>query len=214
MARIIPLDNDEHHRVQALLAWYVNGTLGPAEGQRVQTHLAQCPRCQADARWHERLRRCVPTSGPASAADVDRGWAALRAQLGPAGAPMKRRAAPAIAWLKARWVPLALGFQGALVVVLVLALVWPGVPRPDAEFRALGASPSAPAANALIVFRPGATEAEIRRALRAGGARLVGGPTVTDAYLLQLPALSAGAMQRMRADSAVLRVESLEGEAR
>jgi hypothetical protein len=70
---------------------------------------------------------------------------------------------------------------------------------------------SAPA-NALVVFRPDATEADIRAALRAGDARLVGGPTVTDAYLLRIPDLGAAPLARLRAQRAVARVESLEGE--
>ena len=52
----------------------------------------------------------------------------------------------------------------------------------------------------------------MRRALRAADARVVGGPTVTDAYLLRIPSLDADALARLRAEPAVARVESLEGE--
>ena len=212
MARIIQLETDEHQAVQSLLPWYGNGTLEEAELDRVRSHLAQCARCQADAAWQEGLRASCPAEEPASHADVDRQWAALSRRLGSAATAAPRRPSAAMGWLRARWLPLAIGFQG--VIVLALALAWLGAPQREEPFRALGAAPVAITANVLVVFRPSATEADIRRALRANRAQLVAGPTVTDAYLLHLSALSPDALSRLRADSAVLRVESLEGDAR
>jgi hypothetical protein len=205
-ARILRLDSDEHRAVQALLPWYANATLDEAERARVDAHLGECARCQADVEFQRHLRASPVASPPA---DVDRGWVALRARLDapPAGA---RLPPPRAGWLTLRWLPLALGLQAAFV--LVLATAWLALPR-QAEYRTLGAGPGAPGANALVVFRPDATEAEIRAALRAGDARLVGGPTVTDAYLLRIPDLGAASLTRLRAQPAVARVESLEGEA-
>ena len=60
-----------------------------------------------------------------------------------------------------------------------------------------------------MIFRPEATEAQIRAALRASDARLVGGPTVTDAYLVQLAGPVPQALGRLRAQPGVARVESL-----
>ncbi|HWP10481.1 MAG TPA: hypothetical protein VNN06_01570, partial [Ramlibacter sp.] len=114
-------------------------------------------------------------------------------------------------WLRARWLPLAIGLQAA--IVLTLALAWWIAPQRDEPYRALGAAPAV-TANVLVVFRPTATETDIRRALRAHRAQLVGGPTATDAYLLRLSSLSPEAISRLRADGTVLRVESLEGDAR
>jgi len=68
-------------------------------------------------------------------------------------------------------------------------------------------------ANAIVVFRNDATQAETSAALRAAGARIVGGPTAADAYLLQLPEPAAPALARLRAERAVARVEALQGEA-
>jgi hypothetical protein len=65
-----------------------------------------------------------------------------------------------------------------------------------------------------VRFRPEATEQEMRRVLRDSEARLVYGPTATDAYLLAVPAgLETAAVQRLRKESAVLLVESLDGRA-
>ena len=204
-ARVLHLDSDEHGAVQAVLPWYANGTLDAAERAEVEAHLGDCPRCRADLEFQRQLR--ATPMAEALPGEVDRGWLALRARLDAPTAgtgrpvpPRERRSAP-------RWWPLALGLQAAFVAVLMLAGAWLFLPRPDA-YRTLGAAAPAQAANALVVFRPEATEAEMRRALRAADARVVGGPTVTDAYLLHLPAAS---LARLRAEAVVARVESLEG---
>lgn len=212
MARVFQLDTDEHQGVQSLLPWYINGTLQDVELARVRSHLAQCALCQADAAWQDELRSCLPAAEPVSNADADRHWAALSQRLGATDARASRPASAVTNWLRSRWLPFAIGMQG--VIVAALAFVWLAAPPRDDAFRALGAAPNAVSANVLVVFRPTATESDIRRVLRANRAQLVGGPTVTDAYLLHLSALSAESLSRLRADGTVLRVESLEGDPR
>ncbi len=212
MARVFQLDTEEHQAVQALLPWYVNGTLRDEELALAQSHLAQCPRCQADAVWQDALRTAPPATQPAAQAEVDRQWTALSQRLATTARPPGPRWPQLLGdWLRSRWMPLALGLQG-VTMVAALTLAWWVTPRDDL-YRGLGAS-NAPAANALVVFRSTASEADIRNALRANRAQLVGGPTATDAYLLHLSPLSTEALSRLRADRAVLRVESLESETR
>ena len=208
-ARVLHLDSDEHGAVQGVLPWYANGTLDAAERAEVEAHLGACARCRADLEFQRQLRATPATETAPGAAD--RGWLALRARLESPAAdstpPLpggERRRAP-------RWWPLALGMQALFVAMLMLASAWLFLPRPDA-YRTLGAGTAPPAANVLVVFRPDATETAMRRALRAADARVVGGPTVTDAWLLRIPALGADSLARLRADPAVARVESLEGE--
>jgi len=63
-------------------------------------------------------------------------------------------------------------------------------------------------------FTKGAADAppQIRAALRAGDAHLVGGPTVSDAYLLQLRTHNQATLSTLRSQPGVARVESLEAE--
>ena len=105
---------------------------------------------------------------------------------------------------------LAMAVQVSVTIVLAIALVstLPGA----GSYRALGAAPVAAEPNALVVFRADATTAEMSAALHAASARIVGGPTVTDAYLLRLLDVSPGALARMRAQPGVLSVESMQGE--
>ena len=214
MARVIQLDTDEHQTVQALLPWYVNGTLDDTEAARVHSHLAECARCQADAAWQQRLRPpALVTDDLVAPADVNRDWALLARRL-PVARPAPARRAQALLgkWLAARWFPLAVGVQGVLVLALSFAWFW--APPREEPFRALGAAPPTLSANVLVVFRPSVSEADIRRVLRANRAQLVGGPTATDAYLLNVNPLSRDKLDRLRGDTAVLRVESLEGDPR
>jgi anti-sigma factor RsiW len=210
MGRVVPLHGDEHEHVQSLLPWYANRTLDADEAEHVRVHLAGCPQCTAELAWQERLRTAAPSAPPAAMkAEVDRQWAALSQRLERPAA-----ARPAVAkrdWLSARWWPLALGVQSALVAAL--ALVWVLLPAHDEPYRALGGAPAATTANVLVVFRPNATEADIRRALRANRAQVVAGPTVTDAYLLRMDPLTSQTLARLRGDATIVRVESLEAQA-
>jgi anti-sigma factor RsiW len=209
------LGGDEHDIVQLLLPWYDTGRLDAADAARVAVHLGTCARCQADVAWQRRLRGALSDAAPARdadarAADVDRGWAALRDRLdldsaAARPAPVRLRTpsrAVAVWW---RWL---LAAQSAVIVGLA-ALVVVMLPRDDA-YRALGSASRAVDASIVVVFRPDANEAQIRQALRDSEARLVDGPTVTGAYLLAVvPAQHTAALDRLRREAAVLRVESL-----
>lgn len=213
--RILRLGGDEHDIVQLLLPWYDSGRLDAAEAARVAAHLGTCSRCQADVAWQRQLRGALSSAesargADAPAADVDRGWAALRDRLDldrstarRAPPPPRKPSRTATAWW--RWL---LAAQSAVIVGLAV-LVVVMLPRDDA-YRALGSANRAADASIVVVFRPDANEAQIRQALRDSEARLVDGPTVTGAYLLAVaPARHTAAIDRLRHEAAVLRVESL-----
>ena len=226
-ADVLPIDGAEHQAVQLLLPWHGNAMLSASEAVRVEAHVAGCARCQADLAWQARLRMASSTSTSASfdaapahapSASFDRRWMALRAKLGvdeamPASTPQldrpdrSSRRTVSFGW----W--FALAAQAGLVACFVMAASWQLLPARVEPYRALGAGVASTAANAIIVFRADATEAQIRAALRAGDARLVGGPTVSDAYLLHLRTTDQTTLARLRAQAGVVRVESLEAEA-
>ena len=216
-ADVLPIDGAEHQAVQLLLPWHGNAMLSESEAARVEAHVAGCARCQADLAWQARLRlaSASASSGAAPAqsppAEFDRRWMALRAKLGvDETAPRPRspsRRGPSFGW------SFVLAAQAGLIVSLVLAVSWPLLSARVEPYRGLGAATSSAAANAIIVFRADSTEAQIRAALRAGDARLVGGPTVSDAYLLHLRTTDQATLTTLRAQAGVVRVESLEAEA-
>jgi len=215
--QILRLGGDEHDIVQLLLPWYDSGHLDPVEVARVQAHLGGCARCQADIAWQRRVGEIAGAEAGASddAPDVDRGWAALRAQVlaqqGPRVVPAARSTQPVRRWPSFGWRWLV-ALQSTVIVGLAGLVIVLLVPRVD-NYRALGQPAQAGAASIVVVFRPEASEVQIRQALRDSDARLVDGPTVTGAYLLSVaPERHAHALARLRAAGSVLRVDSLAAE--
>jgi len=215
--RVVQLGTDLHQKVQALLPWYVGATLDEEERAHVEAHIAECPRCQAELAWEREVQAAYAQSTPATSSDAAQGFALLRERIAADASPPQDRGL--LARLKAHWREIPAwtrwAVAGQCVVVVALSSVLVITLAPDAGFRTLGGPPGAAAGGNLIVrFRPEATEQEMRRVLRESEARLVYGPTATDAYLLAVPAgLESEAVKRLRNERAVLLVESLNGKA-
>ena len=214
--QILHLEPDPHVAVQRLLPWYLTGRLDTDEHDAVEAHLAQCPECRAELETERQWQLLQPGQG--APLDVEDGWARMRARLGgdvaappvarPAAPPRRRGGLPPV-WqrLPAR----AWAAPAMLSVALVVAIGWTLRPLPAAgDYHALSA-PVEAGATAVVRFRPDATEAQIRRGLKDSGARLVDGPTVSDAYVVRLPREHyAAALDKLRRQPGVALVEALE----
>jgi hypothetical protein len=197
----------EHRRAQRLLPWLLAGTLEGTELGLVQAHLQRCGACQADLAWQRRLRAAAPP--PDGRPDPDRALAQLLPRLGPqpARASLPERLRNAIAANDAAWLRWTAAAQLAAIAVLGLMLA-----RGDGDpaYRALGA-PAQAEGKLVVMFRPDTPEHELRRIVQSSGARLADGPTVTDAYVLALPAAAAPvALARLRAEPAVTLAQPLQ----
>jgi hypothetical protein len=218
----------EHLALQELLPWYASGALGEAEAGRVQQHLRDCAACREDLAWQRKL---LETEGPAPAGlDPERALARLLPRLEPLPSPANatpagtagmpapvaaavRSPAPGLgqrlrAWLGADgWRGWALGAQFAVIAVLASMLLWPrGEP---AAYQALGRGAAA-TPDLLVVFKPAARLDEVQRLLQAHSAQIIGGPTVTGAYMLEVEhSRQARLLEALRADPAVELAESL-----
>jgi anti-sigma factor RsiW len=208
MARIIPLPVNRHQDVQALLPWYVMNRLDPADRAKVEAHLAECSECRADADLERRLDAEVA----GLSLDTELGWARMRRRIA-AGDPRrigwKRRGALIGRALRR---PRVLGWALAAQVALVLcaSALLLSEARP-ARYLALGEPRPARHGDAILQFRPQASEAQLRRALRAEGARIVDGPTSADAYVVQIPSpFRDAALARLRRDPNVLLAEPID----
>lgn len=210
---VVALERDPHAAALALLPWYGRGQLDDDEMREVQAHLQGCPACRAESEAEQTLqalrRLPPPATALGAAGDVEAGLARLRARIGErtAAAPRPARLVGAPRWLG--WV---LGLQGGTIAVMLLLLI---APRPDVPAYRVLAAPLPSSAQALVMFRPAASERQIREALQASGATLVGGPTESRAYVLQLPREGRQeALLRLRRQPIVTLVESLQAEAR
>jgi len=214
--QILHLEPDPHVATQRLLPWYLTGRLATDEHDAVEAHLAQCPECRAELETERQWQLLQPGQG--AQVDVEDGWARMRARLGgnalpqptPRPAPTPRRRD----WLPPTWQRLparAWAAPALLSVALVVAIGVTLRPVPlVGEYHAL-AAPVEAGATAVVRFRPDATEAQIRHGLKDSEARLVDGPTVSDAYVVRLPRDHyAAALDKLRKEPGVALVEALE----
>jgi anti-sigma factor RsiW len=211
-----------HPEAQDALPWLANGTLEGTELERVQAHVETCADCRADLALLRTLRAAGP--GPSLDVDPERALARLMPRLdaapveddvpAPCAVPetsgllqrwRNRLAANDRTWLRA-----AVAAQFCAIAVLGALLARPSA-HPDAadSYRVLGAAGANGMARIVVTFRPDTPEAELRRIVRGSGARIVGGPTVTDAWLVGADGRLDPVLARLRAEPAVTLAEPL-----
>jgi len=110
----------------------------------------------------------------------------------------------------ARWLRVAVGLQCCAIAVLAVLLARPsdGTDAHTDAYHVLGAAAAAQS-QLIVMFKPDTPERELRRIVLDSGARIVGGPTATGAWVLgtgQAPAAVAG---RLRGQAAVTLAEPL-----
>ena len=209
MGNIVTLTGAEHLETQSLLPWYVSRRLDASECMRVETHLAECSDCRADAVAERRLA----SEWASLPMDTEANWLHLRELVirddaDRAGSTMFSRLAGRVRQAVTRrpgwftgmgWVLAAA--QGIVLVAIGLAL---HTPTPTAAYHTLGAASAAPAGNVLVIFDPDINERRFRDALTANHARIIDGPTASGVYVLHVPAGERAAiLARMAARSDV-----------
>lgn len=201
-------DHDQsHHEAQAALPWLANGTLAGAELARVEAHVHDCSTCRADLALLHTVR--AAGAEPPPGLDVDRALARLLPQLDeapPAGRWRGWGAANDGSWLK--WVGAA---QCCVIVMLAAVLLRPSpsvTPPVSDNYRLLGAAPVVQG-TVIVAFRPDTPEREVRRIVAASGARVVGGPTATGAWVLGSAETPATVAARLHAEPFVTLAEPL-----
>jgi anti-sigma factor RsiW len=108
-----------------------------------------------------------------------------------------------------RWLGWAAAAQFAAIVVLAGVILQPK--HEAASYHALGAAPQAAPANLMVAFRPETPERNLREALRSANARIVGGPTAADMYLLNVPSSERDkALATLRARTDVTLVQPVD----
>jgi hypothetical protein len=216
-----------HEEAQSLLPWLANGSLAGAELERVQSHVKVCAACRAELALLHTLRAANVDTAPAG--DADAALARLLPRLDAPDAPnapgqplvqaspmpvphgwRARLAANDRSWLRA-----AAAAQFCVIVALGAMLIRsPASPGVQADaYRVLGASAGA-RHGLVLAFNPETPEREIRRIVLASGARVVGGPTATGAWLLETETAPSAVMARLRAEPAESLAEELGAEGR
>jgi hypothetical protein len=180
------------HEISALLPWYVNGTIGEQDRQRVDAHLILCASCRDDLARERLICRSMTHETAVEhmpAASLKRLQARLDGMTAaPADAPTHVSAAQtprrSAAWQAA---------MAASIAVAAVALSLLGADR-WLQFRARTSAPSyytvttsaarAPGEVIRAVFSPTITLAELQAILNETQLKIVSGPTEAGVYSL------------------------------
>jgi hypothetical protein len=218
------------------IAAWLHGGLSDAEAARVKVMIKNDPqairRLAEMQRLDDLIRKAIPLEprlptelvarlrldkAPiAKAGDADNviDFASARAALTvPAKPPVKRFRSP----MAQNWLRTA---QAAAVVgIAVIGLQFlPSPQRPDVNpsFRTLSDAPSATAsANAIVMFAHGIEAGEARAIMGATGARIIGGPSSTGAWQLDInPARRDAVLASLRAKPQIAMAEAIDGAGR
>jgi anti-sigma-K factor RskA len=207
--RVLPFGASTHAAADALLPFYVNGTLRGEELAFVEQHVRACEQCQHEVDWLRKTFAALAADGALWEAPHVVPGATRHARDGgrqrTESARIQGKLRTTHSWM--RWL-----LAAQLAAIVVLGTLLATDTRDVASYRTLGVSnPSAQLHDAIaVIFDPGITESEMQRVVLGVGARIVDGPTSTDAYVLEVPAERAErALQALRTDRAVRLAERL-----
>lgn len=196
-----------HDEAETLLPWYATGQLEPSDRLLVERHLSSC----ADCREQLVLERRLVHEFRGYAPEVDAGWARLRRRMEPGLADRASRARTQRRGWSIVSRPVVAGLAAAQLAVLVIGgtLLF-SMSRPN--YQTLGSAPAPADADLIIIFRPQATEADLRSTLRSANASIVEGPTDANAYLLHVPSEQRRqSLDRLQKDRDVEMAQPIDG---
>lgn len=209
-----------HDEVTALIPWYLNGSIGEHDRQRLDAHLLLCANCRVALAQERCIYQSVgvePAVEYMPAASLKRLQARLDAvdAAAPAAAPPEAPAAQIPGRRSMPWQ----GLMAASIAVMAVALTllaadrWTQsrAPAPN-YFTVTTAAPRAPGEVIRAVFSPTITLIELQTILDAAQLRIVAGPTEAGIYSLaansKLPVSSS--LASLRGHSKVRFAESTQ----
>jgi len=205
----------EHRDITDLMPWYLNGTLGERDRQKVESHVVECEMCRGELAQERRIHRAVTVEAAVEyipAASLKR----LQAQLDALGddgidTPATRTRAPFRGWYAA-------AASVAVVAAVAASMYYKGWIVFGSEVGArryhtvTTSRPQAPGEVIRAVFSPTITLIELQAILDEAQLRIVSGPTEAGVYSLapnsSRPVSSSLALLRRHA--AVRFAESIE----
>jgi hypothetical protein len=183
-----------HEEISALIPWYLNGSIGEGDRQRMDAHLTQCAQCREDMALERRVYAGMsvePGVEYMPAASLKRLQSRLdgltTAQPGETAveAPRTRLVAAgrrAVTWHGVMAASVAIM---AVAVSLLAADRWMQSRGQDGPYRTVTTSkPRVPGEVIRAVFVPTITLVELQSVLDESGLRIVSGPTEAGVYSL------------------------------
>lgn len=189
MTQFPAADMREHKSISMLLPWYVNGTLGALDRQRVDSHVATCAACRSDLELERQIHARVSRDGVIEhipAASLNRLQARLDGLTPDAPrSPREPRlgSGRSLPW----WGLLAASITGAFLAVgFYTAGGWHESKGASAPVYYTVTDPEPRPANEVIraVFVPSITLVELQALLDEAQLKIVSGPTEAGVYSL------------------------------
>jgi Putative zinc-finger len=183
----------EHQEISALLPWYLNGSIGEHERQRVDAHLVSCAGCRDELARERRIYQGMTAETAVEyipAASLKRLQARLDGVTGAASATASAEV-PAARKPSRRWMAWQ-GLMAASVAVMAVALSllasdrWMQSRAHSAPDYYTVTTPVVHAPGEVIraVFSPTITLVELQAILDEAQLRIVSGPTEAGVYSL------------------------------
>ena len=212
----LPMACDDHLEVEMLLPWYVTSQLDADATLAIDAHLENCGACRQLLAEERQLRDAVvaipEAAAVAAAVPIRFGLPRLRQTRSPSSWSRVVRSAAANIRTSSK-VGWFLAAQAA--VILIVFDVGQSTMQPSPAYRTLSSASSSETGNVIIAFEPTSTEEEIRSALKAVDAKIVGGPTASDAYILHVAESDRPKhLKLLRDQRSVILAEPIDGEQR
>jgi hypothetical protein len=214
-----------HATTRELIPWWVNGRLTSAEARQVESHLAQCAECRADAAVEERVLAGMRHSTHIEFApqmsfqklwsrieEVERDLPSRPEPTAPDAVSVPSAVRPPTHWR------IAAGLLVGLALGMLATDEWRTLPQGAAQYRTTTVVPPAATgrpAQIRVVFAPSVTVHELDAIVRGNGLAIVAGPSEAGVYGLALAggqdAAVARALAGLRADPRVRFAEPVMG---
>ena len=198
-------DTQDHpiHAEGALLPWYLNGTLREDERRHVDQHLSSCATCRAELEELAHLNVQLHEVYAAQSEPSTRIQRAVRAQVQRGASENGAKPVTGSGWLDGldtwfrslflpRWAPaLAVTLLMAQLALLLWSLTLPTL-SDQVTIRGIGA----PTVRLRVVFQETASERQIRVLVQGVHGKIVDGPALDGAYIMEVPAGDRAAAQK------------------
>jgi hypothetical protein len=182
-----------HAKINRLIPWYVNGTLGEAERLEVKAHLTDCLTCRQAEREARHLQAAVNQQATIPLGS-DSGLDALYKRIDASSEQQPRRWQFSAASLR-------IAAAAAIGLVIAVAAIVSFEPRNDADFTTL-ASPAEEGQRIDLIFAGDLDAEDALKIIDSVGGRIVAGPSGIGRYTVELEGRAdiERALQRLQQD--------------
>ncbi|MDP1769005.1 MAG: zf-HC2 domain-containing protein [Nitrospirota bacterium] len=191
------------HAEGALLPWYLNGTLQEEERRHVDQHLSSCASCRAELEELAQLNVQLHEVYAAQSEPSIRTQRTVRAQIQRETSEKGAKPMTGSAWLdgldawfRSLFIPRRAPALAVTLLVAQLGLLLWSLTLPTLSDQVTTRGLGAPTVKLRVVFQETASARQIRMLVQGVHGRIVDGPALDGAYIMEVPAGDQAAAQK------------------